>query len=58
VSQQRGHRSATLTLETYVHALPSEETDLSFLPIPSTGVNRRSAEASRKLKSVENRVNG
>jgi hypothetical protein len=30
-----------LTLDTYAHALPSEETDLSFLPIPSAGANRR-----------------
>jgi hypothetical protein len=32
VSQQLGHRSATLTLDTYNHALPDEEADLSYLP--------------------------
>ncbi len=31
VSQQLGHRDASLTLNTYAHALPDEKTDLSFL---------------------------
>jgi integrase len=56
VSQQLGHRSATLTLDTYAHALPDEEADLSYLPNLGPGANRRSAGASRKLKSVETRV--
>ena len=29
---QLGHRDASLTLNTYAHALPDEETDLSYLP--------------------------
>ena len=58
VSQQLGHRDASLTLNTYAHALPSEEYDLSFLPEAGAGANRRPAGASRKLPSVENRVSG
>jgi hypothetical protein len=37
VSQQLGHRDASLTLNTYAHALPDEETDLSFLPVAGAG---------------------
>ena len=35
--QQLGHRSATLTLDTYTHALPDEEYDLSYLPEAGAG---------------------
>jgi len=52
VSQRLGHRSATLTLDTYAHALPDEENDLSYLPNLNAGADRRSAGARRKLKSV------
>jgi hypothetical protein len=38
-----GHRSATLTLDTYAHALPDEEYDLSYLPEAGAGTNRHSA---------------
>ncbi len=33
VSQQLGHKDASVTLNTYSHALPDEESDLSYLPI-------------------------
>ena len=36
VSQQLGHRDASITLNTYAQALPDEETDLSYLPAPGT----------------------
>jgi integrase len=58
VSQQLGHRDASLTLNTYAHALPDEETDLSFLPVASAGADPRCTGASTKLRSVENRVSG
>ena len=58
VSQQLGHRDASLTLNTYAHALPDEETDLSYLPNPGAGADRRWTGASTKLRSVENRVSG
>jgi hypothetical protein len=56
VSQQLGHRSATLTLDTYAHALPDEEADLSYLPNLGAGADRRSPGADSKLRSVGNRV--
>ena len=56
VSQQLGHKSATLTLDTYAYALPDEETDLSFLPNLGAGADRRWAGASHKLSSVGNRT--
>ncbi len=37
VSQQLGHRDASLTLNTYAHALPDEEYDLSYLPETGAG---------------------
>jgi hypothetical protein len=43
VSQQLGHRDASLTLNTYAHALPDEEYDLSYLPEAGAGTNRHSA---------------
>jgi hypothetical protein len=42
VSQQLGHRDASLTLNTYAHALPDEEYDLSYLPEAGAGTNRHS----------------
>ena len=56
VSQQLGHRDTSLTLNTYAHALPDEETDLAFLPVASAGADPRWTGASTKLRSVENRV--
>jgi len=56
VSQQLGHRDASLTLNTYAHALPDEEYDLSYLPEAGAGADRRSAGARHKLRSVENHV--
>ncbi len=56
VSQQLGHRSATLTLDTYAHALPDEETNLSYLPYLGAGADRRWTGASSKPRSVGNRV--
>jgi hypothetical protein len=47
--QQLGHRDASLTLNTYAHALPDEEYDLSYLPEAGAGTNR-------KLRSVRNHV--
>ena len=58
VSQQLGHRDASLTLNIYAHALPDDETDLSYLPVPSAGADRRWTGASAKLMSTENRVSG
>ena len=58
VSQQLGHRDASLTLNTYAHVLPDEETDLSFLPVASAGADPRWTGASSKLRSVGNRVSG
>ena len=52
VSQQLGHRDASLTLNTYAHALPDEETDLSFLSVASAGADPRWTGASTKLRSV------
>jgi hypothetical protein len=46
-----GHRSATLTLDTYAHALPDEEYDLSYLPEAGAGTNH-------KLRSVGKRESG
>jgi hypothetical protein len=56
VSQQLGHRSATLTLDTYAHALPDEEYDLSYLPEAGAGTNRHSAGTNHKLRSVRKRA--
>ena len=56
--QQLGHRSATLTLDTYTHALPDEEYDLSYLPEVGAGTNRHSAGTRHKLRSVGNHVSG
>jgi len=58
VSQQLGHRSASLTFDTYAHALPDDETDLSYLPIPSAGADRRWTGASRKPSTAGDRLRG
>jgi integrase len=47
VSQQLGHRDASLTLNVYAHALPDEETDLSYLP-GSGGVTSRHQRATKQ----------
>jgi hypothetical protein len=51
VSQQLGHRDASLTLNTYAHALPDEEYDLSYLPEAGAGTKH-------KLRSVGKRASG
>jgi hypothetical protein len=58
VSQQLGHRDASLTLNTYAHALPDEETDLSFLPVAGAGTNRHwtGTGPAPELHSVGSRV--
>ncbi len=58
VSQQLGHRDASLTLNTYAHALPDEEYDLSYLPEVGAGTNRHSAGTRHILRSVGNHVSG
>jgi hypothetical protein len=58
VSQQLGHRDASLTLNTYAHALPDEEYDLSYLPEAGAGTNRHSAGTKHKLRSVGKRASG
>ena len=58
VSQQLGHRDASLTLNTYAHALPDEEYDLSYLPEAGAGTNRHSAGTNHKLRSVGKRASG
>ena len=52
VSQQLGHRDASLTLNTYAHALPDEKTDLSFLPVAGAGADPRWIGASTTLHQV------
>ncbi|MBW2271605.1 MAG: tyrosine-type recombinase/integrase [Deltaproteobacteria bacterium] len=49
VSQQLGHRDASLTLNVYAHALPDEETDLSYLP-GSGGVTSRHQRATKRTQ--------
>jgi integrase len=56
VSQQLGHRSASLTFDTYSHALPDEEADLSYLPTPGDVTTSHSGVTSHKLIGVGNRV--
>jgi len=56
VSQQLGHRDASLTLNTYAHALPDEETDLAFLPVASAGADPRWTGASTTLRRVKGAV--
>jgi hypothetical protein len=58
VSQQLGHKSAKVTFDTYGHALPNQEADLSYLPNLGDGTNRHPAVTNRKLRSVEDRVSG
>ncbi len=58
VSQQLGHRNASLTFDTYAHALPDEETDLSYLPDLGAGADRRWTGARRKHRVVGDRVSG
>jgi len=58
VSQQLGHRDASLTLNTYAHALPDEETDLSFLPVAGAGTNRHWTGTRATLRRVKGAVSG
>jgi integrase len=56
VSQQLGHRDASLTLNVYAQALPDEETDLSYLP-GSGGVTSRHQRATKQtLRNVDRAV--
>jgi hypothetical protein len=53
VAAQLGHANPELTLRVYAHALPEEETDLSFLDFGGTkrhprGTELRAATATRK----------
>ena len=52
VSQQLGHRDASLTLNVYAHALPDEETNLSYLPGSGGVTSRQQRAAKQTLKNV------
>ena len=53
VSQQLGHRSASLTSDTYSHALPDEEADLSYLPIAGDVTTSHPGVTSTTLRRVD-----
>ena len=56
VSEQLGHRDAAVTLNTYAHALPDEEKDLSYLPGSGAGAGRRYDGANQTLDDVTSGV--
>jgi integrase len=56
VSQQLGHRSASLTFDTYSHALPDEEVDLSYLPVTGDVTTSHPGVTSATLQRVNNSV--
>jgi hypothetical protein len=56
VSQQLGHRSASLTFDTYSHALPEEEADLSYLPTAGDVTTTHSGVTNATLRRVINAV--
>ena len=53
VSQQLGHRDASLTLNVYAHALPDEETDLSYLPGSGGVTSRHQADTDKCFTSCK-----
>jgi hypothetical protein len=56
VSQQLVQRDESLTLNTYAHALPDEETDLPFLPVAGAGTNRHWTGTRATLHRVKDAV--
>ena len=56
VSQQLGHRSASLTFDTYSHALPDEEADLSYLPIAGDVTRSHPGVTNATLCRVEDSI--
>ena len=56
VSQQLGHRKASLTFDTYSHALPDEEVDLSYLPIAGDVTTSHPGVTSTTLRRVEDSI--
>ena len=51
VSEQLGHRDAAMTLNTYAHALPDDETDLDYLPEAGAGTTRHQLGTRSDLRS-------
>jgi integrase len=50
VAEQLGHRDASVTLNVYAHAMPTEETDLDFLPGSGAREVEQPKTALREIK--------
>ena len=57
VSQQLGHRSASLTFDTYSRPPPDEEADLSCLPTAGDVTTSHPGVSSATLRRVSNSAN-